>query len=187
MLRAGTGKDIVSNGRFGEFSLIHLLELIARHRMCAVMDTQHAANTHRGLWVIAGDHFDADPGLLAGTDRRYRFRARRIHHSGDAEENESLIQTVMGQYIGIGTRGFPGGSYHPQAFFGIAGDFGLPVRLGKGFRAVRGLLQLAEFKQYIRCPGHQHALVVTDAIMRRHIFVLRIERDFTAQFALNGW
>ena len=96
MLRAGTSKDIVGDGSFGEFCFIHLLEFIARHRMCAVMDTQHATNAHGGLRVIAGDHFDADPGLLTGADRRNSFRARRIHHPGDAEENEPLVQAVMG-------------------------------------------------------------------------------------------
>ena len=84
MLRAGTGEDVILHRRFGQLRVVHLLQLIAGDRLLAVSDPQHLAYAHRRLRVIPGDHLHADPRLLAGVNRLNRFRARRIHHPGNA-------------------------------------------------------------------------------------------------------
>ena len=113
MLRTGTGENIKLHRRLRQLGIIHMLKLIAGHRLAAVGDPQHLPDAHRRLRVVAGDHLHADPGGLAGVDRVNRLRTRRIHHSGDAEEHQTFLQIIVGQCGAADGCRFTGGGNHP--------------------------------------------------------------------------
>ena len=104
------------------------------------MNPQHAADTHGRLRVIAGDHLHANPRLLAGLDCVNGFWTRRVHHACDAQEDQAVIQALMGERGGFCTPWLPGCRNHAQTFFRIARDLRFPVILRKGFNTGSGLL-----------------------------------------------
>jgi hypothetical protein len=55
---------------------------------------QSLRDRQRGRRVVSGDHDDADPGLLAPTDRLDRLVAGRVDHPLEADEAE-LAEVVL--------------------------------------------------------------------------------------------
>ena len=172
MLRTGTSKNVVLHGGFRQFAIVHVLQLIAGHRLMAVGDPQHLADAHCRLRVIAGDHFHADPCGLAGVNRINGLRTWRIHHPGDAEEHQALAQIVVGQRRAAGPRRFTGGGNHAQPLAGEARDLILPVLAIERRRALPGHLLAAHRENHIRGAGDQHALSGVDSLLRRHVLIL---------------
>ena len=103
--------------------------------------------------MIAGDHFHANARLQAVANRRNRFRTRRIHHSGNTEEDNPLLQILMGQLALPAGRRFPRRRDHAQPFPRVLFNFCFPVRLIQRLQAVLGLLLLAKPEQHIRGTG----------------------------------
>ena len=180
MLRAGTGEDVILHCRVRQGGIVHLLQLIAGDRLLAVADPQHLPDAHCRLRVIAGDHLHADPRLLAGVNRVNRFRARRIHHPGDAEEDQAVAQVIVRQFL-LAVRRLERRGDHPQPLTRIALHLTFPVRAVEGFRTVAGLLLGAEGENDVRRAGDQNLLLTANLVVGAHVLVLRVERDFVNQ------
>ena len=180
MLRAGTGEDVILHCRVRQGGIVHLLQLIAGDRLLAVADPQHLPDAHCRLRVIAGDHLHADPRLLAGVNRVNRFRARRIHHPGDAEEDQAVAQVIVRQFL-LAVRRLERRGDHPQPLTRIALHLTFPVRAVEGFRTVTGLLLGAQGENDVRRPGDQDLLFTANLVVGAHVLVLRVERDFVNQ------
>ena len=172
ILRAGTRKDIEFLRGFAELNIVHHLQLSAGNGVFRIANPQHLADTHRGLRMVAGDHLHADPRLQAVADGRNRLRPRRIHHPGNPEQNDALLQILMGEFRLTVGGGFPRCRHHPQPFPRILFDFAFPVRLVERLQAMVGLLMLAQAEQDIGRAGNQNHLFIADAVQRRHIFIL---------------
>ena len=186
VLRAGTGKDIVLNGGFRQLGVVHVLQLIAGHRLAAVGDPQHLANAHRRLRVVAGNHLHADPRVLAGVNSVNRFRTRRVHHSGNAEEHQTFAQIVVGQRGAADVRRFVGGGDHTQALTGKARHLLFPVLRLERHRPLLAQLLAAQGKNHVRCAGNQHLLDVAHFLVGRHVLILRVERYLRHQAGIDG-
>ncbi|MNZ60929.1 hypothetical protein D3C78_790090 [compost metagenome] len=158
-----------------------MLQLIARHRLRAVSNTQHLSNAHRRLRVITSDHLHANPGLLTGVDSVDGLRARRVHHAGDPKEYQPAAQVIVAQRLLPFWRRFKGGSDHAQALTRIALHLRFPVRTVKRLGTAAGLLLVAQAENHIRCAGDQNLLFTADLVVRAHVLVLRVKRDFANQ------
>ena len=180
MLRAGTGEDVILHRGFRQRGVVHLLQLIAGDRLLAVADPQHLPDAHCRLRVIAGDHLHADPRLLAGVNRVNRFRARRIHHPGDAEEDQAVAQVIVRQFL-LAVRRLERRGDHAQPLTRIALHLRFPVRAVKGLRTVAGLLLLTQGENHVRRAGDQNLLLTANLVVGAHVLVLRVERDFVNQ------
>ena len=171
MLRAGTGKDVIGHRRIRQLGIVHLLKLIAGHRLLAVGDPQHLADAHRRLRMIPGDHLHADPRLLTGVNGINRLRARRIHHSGNAEEDQPVAQIVVRE------RRFAIGwlkrrRNHAQSLTRIALHLVFPVRAVEGVCTVAGLLLRAQGENDVRRAGDQDLLLAANLVVGAHVLVL---------------
>ena len=172
MLRAGTGKDVVLHRRLRQRRIVHVLQLVAGHGLAAVGDPQHLADAHRRLRVVASDHLHADPGGLAGMDGVNGFRTRGIHHPGDAEENQPLLQVLMVEGGGIKAGRLTGRRHHAQSLTGEARHLLFPVLRLERHRAVAAHLLAAHGEDNVRRTGDQHPGLAIDVLQGRHIFVL---------------
>ncbi|MNN56356.1 hypothetical protein D3C81_1712780 [compost metagenome] len=112
ILRAGTGKNIIALRRFAQLLIIHDLQLTSGNRVPGIANSQHFADAHCRLRVVAGDHFHANARLQAFANSGNGFRTRRVHHSGDTEQNHALLQIRMVQRRLINTCGLPGCRHH---------------------------------------------------------------------------
>ncbi|MNZ71643.1 hypothetical protein D3C78_900090 [compost metagenome] len=152
--------------------IVHHFKLAPGNGIVGIADTQHFANAHRRLRVIASNHFDANARLQTVADRGNGLRTRRVHHPGNPEQNHAVLQIVMRQFRLLQTRRFPGGRDHAQPFTRVLLDFRFPVRLVERLEARLSLLVLTQPEQHVRCAGDQNQLFIPNTVESRHIFVL---------------
>ena len=89
----------------------------------------------------------------------------------------------MGQLgLACGSR-LPGRGHHAQPLPGVLFNFAFPVREIQRLQSVVALLILAQAEQNVRRAGDQHHLLFAQPVKRRHVFILRIKRNFTTQLA----
>ncbi|MNE30640.1 hypothetical protein D3C80_1241700 [compost metagenome] len=172
ILRAGTRKNIKFLRGVAQLAIVHHFKLAPGNGIVGVADTQHFANAHRRLRVIASNHFDANARLQTVADRSNGLRTRWVHHSGNPKQNHAMLQIIMHQLRLLQTRGFPGRRNHAQPFARILLDFRFPVRLVERLKARFSLLVLTQPEQHIRGTGNQNQLFIPNAVKGRHIFVL---------------
>ena len=153
ILRAGAGENIVLLRGVAQLTIVHRLQLTSGNSACGVTNPQHLPNAHRRLRVVAGDHFHADPGLQAVGNGGNGLRTRGIHHPGDTEQNNTILQVRVIQLTLSLAGGFPGRSHHAQPLAGILFNLPFPVWLIERLQSVIRLLVLAETEQDVRRAG----------------------------------
>ena len=74
--------------------LLRELCVVQRRELCAgnrtSLDSEVVADRRGRRRVVAGDHADTDPGLLAAGDRVLRLLARRIHDPDQCKQRQAL-------------------------------------------------------------------------------------------------
>ncbi|MNG30363.1 hypothetical protein D3C84_1159700 [compost metagenome] len=92
--------------------IVHHLQFTPGNRTPGIADSQHLPDAHRRLRMVAGDHFHANPRPQAVADGGNGLRSRRVHHPGDTEQNNALLQIRMVKGSLLKARRFPRRRHH---------------------------------------------------------------------------
>ncbi|MCY1518922.1 hypothetical protein D9M68_536570 [compost metagenome] len=179
MFGTGARVDIDPHHHLPQRRVVHQRHLGARDRRLAHADIQLGADRARRLGVVAGDHLDLDPGLMALGHGRDRLCARRVHHAHQRQQHEAALHVIKVQGAARRAGALAGQAQHPQSLGRRIGGHAPPVvhvqRLGHG---VAVGLRAAHVQHPLGRPLHENPWRARPGlVIGRHETMLGLERD----------
>ena len=192
-----SGGDAGVDGNFadslGQNFVGHRVQLQAGDGWFTGTDAEFLGDGGRGMGVISGDHDDANAGGMASGDGGFGFRAGRIIHARQADEDEILLDGFSGKaFGGRGIEVAVGGAEDAEGLSSHGRDLGknlLAVGIGEGLDAGGGVELRAAFEQRIRRAVDEGTeLLVRQLADYGATFAVGVEGDFVAlrEFAIEA-
>ena len=157
----------------------HLFEIAPGQRPVGMGKPEIPGDGGRGRGVIASDHLDGYARRQTFVDRRDSFFTRGIDQSEQPDEREPFRHIRVSEIAMIRPGPLRGERQHALAPRGDRVDLAMPEVDGERTLLAVHRLQTAHFENALRRALHEdEAIAVMIVMKRRHVAVLRLERDF---------